>query len=112
MEPAEITPSHIAPGPVRAGDGMAGADERDEVRQSSAATQQPGCSSTRPGKQPQPTCSAHSDQDSACDADGFVHVLNGFADGGQLSGKLTSCPALGPARVLETGFADFIIFLF
>lgn len=117
MDPAEVTPSHLPPGPVHAGDGMAAVAEREEVghpcvdscgslisfRQSSAAAQQPGCSSTGPGNQPQPTCCAQSDQDDARDADGFVHVLNGFTDGGQLSGRLTSCPALGPTPMLETG---------
>lgn len=122
MEPAEITPSHLVPGPVHGGDGMAGVDEQEEIgyssinscgssislRQSPAATQQPGCSSTRPVKQPQHTCSMHSDQDDGRDADGFVHVLNGFPDEGQLSEKLTFCPPLGPTPMLETGFADLI----
>lgn len=126
MEPAEITPSHLAPGPVHRGDRMAGADEREEVGhscvdscgssislgQSSAAAQQPCCSSTRPVKQPQPTCYVRSDQDGSHDADGFVHVLNGFPDEDQLSGKLKSCSALGATPVLETGCADLILFLF
>lgn len=126
MDPAEIKPSHPAPGPVLGGDGKTGTDEREEVghscvdscgssisfRQLSAATQQPGCTSTCPVKNPQPTCSVHLEQDGGHDADGFVHVRNGLPDGGQLSEKFTSSPALGPHPVLETGFADLILFCF
>lgn len=122
MEPAEITTSHLAPRPVRGGDGITGAEEREEVgpscdslislRQSSAATQQPGCSTTCPVKQPPPTCSVLSDEEGDPDADGCAHVPNGLPDGGQLSEKLTSCPQLGPTPVVETGFADLILFLF
>lgn len=120
MEPAEIKPSHPAPMPVLGGDRKTGADEREEVghscadscgssislRQLSAATQQPGCTPACPVKKPQPTCSVHLEQDGGHDADGFVRVRN------VLSEKFTSSPALGPHPVLETGFADFILFLF
>lgn len=113
MEPAETTPSHCP----RGGEGKVGADEREDVghscadscdsstglEQSSAATQQLGCSSARPGKQARPACSVHPDQDGSRDADVLVHVLNLFPDGGQTSGKLTSCPVPGPSPTLETG---------
>lgn len=120
MEPAETTPSHCP----RGGEGKVGADEREDVghscadscdsstglEQSSAATQQLGCSAARPVKQARPACSVHPDQDGGRDADVLVHVLNLFPDGGQMSGKLTSCPVPGPSPTLETGFADSILF--